>query len=138
MRMLRVLARVGALAAAGLATVLPARADPPLAGAMIAIDTHGQPICNTREALRDYLVATIRHDRLVPTFSNKVCTIAPYGTRVTVLQDLSPFGSRLHVVRVLAATPLQKVEGFTYSVGLYDPRRFQRFNSLGEYFPAVL
>ena len=73
----------------------------------------------------------------MPTFRNTSCSIAPYGTRVTVLEDLPPFGSRMHMVRVTAATPLQRVEGYTWSVGLYDPRRFAPYSSLGEYFPRI-
>lgn len=130
--------------AAGLLAVLgmigaaaPAFADPPLRGERVAADTHGQPVCATRQALSDYTLATIRHERLTPVIRNPSCSIAPYGTRVTVLEDLPPFGSRMHMVRVVAATPLQRVEGYTWSVGLYDPRRFTPFSPYADYFPRI-
>ena len=43
----------------------------------------------------------------------------------------------MHMVRARAVTPLQKVDGYTYSVGLYDARRFQPYSPYGEYFPRV-
>ncbi len=118
-------------------TMLPARADPPLAGEFLVADTHGQAFCTTPEALRQYLIATIRRDATTTNSFPKLCTIAPYGTRVQVLQDLSPVGTRLHMVRARATTPLQTVDGYTYSVGLYDARRFQPYSPFGEYFPRV-
>ena len=124
-------------AALVLVAVLPARADPPLAGETLVADTHGQAFCTTPEALRQYLLATIRRDAFTASTFYKLCTIAPYGTRVVVLEDLSPVGTRLHMVRARAMTPLQKVEGYTYSVGLYDARRFQPYSPFGEYFPRV-
>ena len=124
-------------AAAFVADVLPARADPPLAGEFLVADTHGQAFCTTPEALRQYLITTIRHDAFTTSAFYKLCTIAPYGTRVTVLEDLSPVGTRLHMVRARATTPLQTVDGYTYSVGLYDARRFAPYSPFGEYFPRV-
>ena len=131
---------VGRLAiAASLAVAVgatsPARADPPLAGELLVADTHGQAFCTTPEALRQYLITTLRRDPLNP--SARFCTIAPYGAHVAVLEDLSPVGTRLHMVRARATTPLQTVDGYTYSVGLYDARRFQPYSPFGEYFPRV-
>ena len=147
MRKAAVLAVIGA-ALVGPATLLSgtALADPPLRGELVAAATHGQPVCATRQALSDYTLATIRREPLRPVVRNPSCSLAPYGTRVTVLEDLPPFGSRMHMVRVVAATPLQRVEGYTWSVGLYDPRRFTPFapsssfgffGSLGDYFPRI-
>ena len=133
------MARTGPMAAvlAGLlAAATPARADPRLAGELLVADTHGQPFCQTRGQLGRYLLATIQHDP-VPPDALRGCVIAPYATRVRVLEDVPPFGSRMHVVKALAFTPLQKVVGYTYSVGLYDAGRFQPYNPLGEYLPRV-
>ena len=121
---------------AGLLLPTAARADPRLAGELLVADTHGQPFCQTRDQLGRYLLATIQHDP-TPRDALKGCVIAPYATRVRVLQDLPPFGSRMHVVRALAFTPLQRVTGYTYSVGLADPGRFQPYSPFGEYFPRV-
>ena len=129
-------ARTGLALLAVAATVCPGRADPRLAAELLVADTHGQPFCQTKAQLQRYLVATIQHDRLAPAaFAG--CVIAPYATRVRVLQDLPPYGSRMHVLRAMAFTPLQTVTGYTYSVGLYDARRFQPYSPFGEYFPRV-
>ena len=112
------------------------RADSPLAGELLVADTHGQPFCRTKAELQRYLLATIQHDRL-PAAAFAGCVVAPYATRVRMLQDLPPYGSRMHVLRAVAMTPLQRIEGFTYSVGLYDARRFAPFSPTGDTFPRV-
>lgn len=135
------------VARAGLATALTAALlwtgaaaaapqDPPLAGDFLVSDTHGQPFCATREALRRYTVATVREERFPPGGFPE-CTIAPYATHVHVLQDLPPYGSLMHMVRARAATFLQTVDGFTWSVGLYDARRFRPYTPGDEPFPTV-
>ena len=131
-----VFVRAGLALLAVATAALPCRADQRRAGELLVADTHGQPFCKTKAELQRYLVATIQHDRLAPAaFAG--CVIAPYATRVRVLQDLPPYGSRMHVLRAVAFTPLQTVTGYTYSVGLYDARRFQPYSPFGEYFPRV-
>ena len=112
------------LAAAVLgATSAPVLADPPLAGRFLVSDTHGQPFCRSRRALQRFVLATIQHEQTNNAIG-AACVLVPYNSRVDVLADLPPFGSRMHVVRAIANTPFQRVSGYTYSVGLFDPRRY--------------
>lgn len=138
-------AQAGGRAIAVLAAVLPVAAataahaaplDPPLAGDFVVSDTHGQPVCTTADALRRYTIATVRKEFFRPGAFPQ-CVIAPYATHVQVMQDLPPFGSLMHVVRVRASTVLEKVDGYTWSVGLYDARRFRRDIWDGDVFPAI-
>jgi len=116
-------ARAILASAALLAAAIPCRADPPLAGGFLVTTTGGQPFCTTRLQLQRYVLALIQHDRFPPGAFNG-CVLAPFGARVAVLEDLTPRGSLMHVVRARASVPLQRVEGYTYSVGLYDSHRY--------------
>ena len=134
MKAIRLFLASAALLAAAATPVWADRMDPPLAGDLVVSDTHGQPFCTDRESLRRYTVATVRHEQFPPG-GFPTCTIAPYGAHVRVLQDLPPYGSLMHMVRAQATTLIQHVEGYTWSVGLYDARRFSKVLPYGELFP---
>ena len=107
------------------ALAVPARADGDLAGARLATSSHGQPFCPTRARLQELLRATVTEQHF-PTGTFADCAYVPDTATVTVLEDLTPRSRAMHLVRARVNLLFGPVEGYTYSVGLYDAKVFPK------------
>ncbi len=117
---LALLAALSGATAAG-----PARADGDIAGERLATASHGQPFCPTPARLQALLRATVTEQHFsINAFAD--CANIPDSATVTVLEDLTPRSRAMHLVRARVNLLFGPVEGYTYSVGLYDASVFPK------------
>ena len=105
------------VAASALASA-PCRADPALAGAVLATSSHGQPFCTDQGDLQAYLRAAIAGEKPSSLYYRS-CLTVPDNTKVEVIEDLSPRTRYMHVVRARVYFLTGATDAYTYSVGLY-------------------